>query len=197
MKLHLNRTSPYARLVRVILLETGLAGRTELLFTDPWSSPEALLAVNPASKVPVLELDDGTCLVESGCIADYLIAVSGQAALSPSSRERPAERLRLLGLGRAVMDCAFGAVIQQRCAPGSALGARWQAALPRIAVALEQLPFPDDGSPVCDLADLTVVVGFEYTDFRLPDIEWRTLAPRLAERVDLVGEKPSLRATRC
>ena len=56
MKLFLNSAPPYAPLVRVVLVETGLQAETELL------------ARNPAAKVPALDLDDGTQLIESGYI---------------------------------------------------------------------------------------------------------------------------------
>jgi hypothetical protein len=68
MKLFLNAASPYARLVRVVLVETGLQAQTELHYVDPWESPPDLLARNPAAKVPALDLDDGTQLIESGYI---------------------------------------------------------------------------------------------------------------------------------
>ena len=40
MKLYLNQASPYARLIRVLLIETGLDNETELIFVDPWESPD-------------------------------------------------------------------------------------------------------------------------------------------------------------
>jgi hypothetical protein len=45
--------------------------------------------------------------------------------------------IRTLAMGRAAMDCSFGAVIQQRFVPRSPLIERWLAALPRIAKSLE------------------------------------------------------------
>ncbi|MGH6660511.1 MAG: glutathione S-transferase N-terminal domain-containing protein, partial [Rhodospirillales bacterium] len=128
MKLYLNEASPYARLVRVLLVETGLDAATELIFVDPWQSPDELLAANPASKVPALTLDDGTRLVESSCIGDYLIRRSGRSALaplSPPSHPDAGKRLQILGLGRAAIDCSFGSVLQRRHAPGSPLIERW------------------------------------------------------------------------
>ena len=195
MKLFLNQASPYARLIRVLLAETGLDGETQSVFVDPWQSPDDLLAANPAAKVPALILEDGTALVESACIGDYLIQRSGRSALAPLARADAEKRLQILGLGRAAVDCSFGAVIQQRYAPGSPLTERWRAALPRIAGALEKLYA--GGTPAdADLADLTVAVAFEYIDFRLPEIRWRSGAPSLAARVGGLGERASLAATR-
>jgi len=196
MKLYLNEASPYARLVRVLLIETGLDDETEFVFADPWTAPDDLLAANPASKVPALVLDDGTCLVESSCIADYLIHRSGRKNLSPLSHADAAGRLQLMGLGRAAIDCAFGAVIQERFAPGSPLSVRWRGALPRIAGALEARYAAGTDTASCDQAALTVTVAFEYVDFRLPEIDWKAIAPRLAEHAVDTGRRTSLETTR-
>ncbi len=195
MNLYLNQASPYARLIRVLLIETGLDNETELIFVDPWESPDELLMANPASKVPALTLKDGTRLVESACISDYLIQHPGQSALSPMSHLDAEKRLQILGLGRAAIDCSFGTVVQHRYVPDSPLVERWLAALPRIAGALEQL-YAGRLSTDADLADLTVAVAFEYIDFRLPEIQWQSHAPHLAERVRSLGQRPSLETTR-
>ena len=196
MKLFLNAASPYARLVRVVLDETGLATQTELHYVDPWAAPAELLARNPAAKVPALELDDGIRLIESSCICDYLIRNSGRDDLATSSPGNASVRLQVLGLGRAAMDCAFGAVVQERFCQDTPLAARWLDALPRIASSLEAL-MPGDAAPPCvDLADLTVAVAFEYVEFRLPDVCWRRVSPKLARRVAHLGERQSLSTTR-
>ena len=196
MKLYVNAASPYARLVRVLLIETGLASRTELRYVDPWESPPELLARNPAAKVPALELDDGTRLVESACICDYLVRHANRAELATSLRAGDARRLQVLGLGRVAIDCAFGAVVLRRFCRNTELEARWVNALPRIAASLE--PLMSDAPPghPADLADLTVAVAFEYVDFRLPEVRWRTTSGKLARRIAGLGERPSLSTTR-
>ena len=195
MKLYLNNASPYARLIRVLLIETGLDGATELVFVDPWTSPPDLLAANPAAKIPTLVLDDGTALIESSCIADYLVRLSGQTVLTPPPTADQGARLRILGLGRAATDCAFGAVIQQRFAPQSPLIDRWLSAVPGIAAALnKQLSTCPPGDGI-DQGDLTMAVAFEYVDFRLPDVPWKSVAPHLIERVRFVGQRPALAST--
>ena len=49
MKLFVNDTSPYARVVRLVAQAAGLD--PEIVVVDPWSLPDALLAVNPAGRV--------------------------------------------------------------------------------------------------------------------------------------------------
>ena len=72
MKLFYASGSPYARIIRVVLRETGLDSRVpeeEVTLRDPNS---ALLAYNPGGKVPTLQLDDGTILNESLLVLCFL-----------------------------------------------------------------------------------------------------------------------------
>src|SRR5438067_4292040 len=72
MKLFYASGSPYARIIRVVLRETGLDSRVpeeEVTLRDPNS---ALLVYNPGGKVPTLQLDDGTILTESLLLLCFL-----------------------------------------------------------------------------------------------------------------------------
>src|SRR5688500_14141318 len=102
MKLYLNKASPYARLVLVVAHEKALAGRLELVWTDPWASDASLLAVTPLSMVPVLIARDGQPLVESGVICKYLDAVGDGPALVPADAAVRLTMLRKYGLGRGL-----------------------------------------------------------------------------------------------
>src|SRR5215216_254366 len=130
MKLYLNKASPYARLVLVVAYEKRLSERIELVWTDPWASEERLLGVTPLAKVPVLIAEDGEPLVESACICDYLDALGGGAALLPSAGNARLRVLRKYGVGRGLIDVAFGAVIEKRYGSGgdSVLVERWRSA---------------------------------------------------------------------
>jgi len=189
MKLYLNKTSPYARLTLATAHEAGLADQIDLAWIEPWDNPPALLAVNPLGKIPVLVTDDGTALMESSCICDFLASSSRKSTFKPLVSP-PA--LRRLGLGRAAMDCAFSAVIQLRFNQGrqSPLSERWLAAVPRAAATLEMIFDTPNRQP--DLGDLAVAVAFDYVDFRLPEVAWRNWFPRLAQGVDEILNRPSM-----
>lgn len=195
MKLYLNKTSPYARLVAVTAAEAGLSERLDTVWVEPWDDPPALLAVNPAAKIPALEADDGAVLIESGCICDHLVSLSGREDVMPGSSEKRREALRRVGLGRAAMDCAFGAVIQRRFGGGEALAGRWLKAIPRLALALDPFAASRAAAVSPDLGDITVAVAFDYVDFRLPDVAWRTGAPGLGAWVDRMASRASMKAT--
>jgi glutathione S-transferase len=182
MKLYLNKTSPYARLVMVVAHEKALAQQIECVWTDPWTSPAQLLQVNPLAKVPALVTDGGQTLTESGCICDYLDDIGSGRRLVP--REQPARLpvLRKYGLGRGLTDAAFGVTIQRRfAAPGGkpVLAERWLDALGRALSALEHDTTLAVSDTAPDLGDLALAVGLDYVGFRLPEADWRARAPRL------------------
>lgn len=194
MQLYLNKASPYARLVLVVAHEKQLNHRLELVWTDPWASEPALLGVTPFAKVPVLIAEDDAPLVESACICEYVDSIGPAPRLLPASGAARLGTLRKCGLGRGLIDVAFGAVIQNRYAPApdNVLHTRWSEAVRRAVAALENLPTLAGGP---DLGDLTIAVGLSYLDFRMPQTSWRNSAPRLAEWFEVLSARESLRKT--
>jgi glutathione S-transferase len=194
MKLYLNKASPYARLVLVVAHEKRLSERIELVWTDPWASEQSLLGVTPLAKVPVMIAEDDEPLVESACICDYLDGLGAGRALLPRAENGRLPVLRKYGLGRGLIDVAFGAVIEQRYGGGgdSTLIERWRTAVGRTAAVLEK---DSTLGSTPDLGDLTIAVALSYVDFRMSDIQWRVSAPRLAAWFERIATRPSLVAT--
>ena len=71
MKLYTNTTSPYSRIVMLGALARGMDD-LQLVFADPWATPDALVAVNPLSQVPALVTDGGAVITNSAFIIDFL-----------------------------------------------------------------------------------------------------------------------------
>ena len=112
MELYLNATSPYARLVRIVLLEKGLADTVTLKWCDPWADDAELLKANPAGRIPALVTEEGTTLSESMLIAVYLDSVSPNPPMLPAASR--GDVLHLAGLGQNLMDAAFTTVIARK-----------------------------------------------------------------------------------
>ena len=74
MKLYsdIGGTAPSPRRVRVFIAEKGLEVPLELLDLHKGNRTEAFREKNPLRNLPVLELDDGTCLSETMAICRYL-----------------------------------------------------------------------------------------------------------------------------
>lgn len=198
MKLYVNRTSPYSRLVLVVAHEKNLAEQLECVWSDPWTNPPELLAVNPYSRVPTLVTDAGLAITDSVCISDYLDMLGGGYPLMPPEGSARTHALRKYGLGRGLIDTAYSVTVERRFHddPGKLrLVERWLASLERALKSLrnEKGLLGSDGT--VDLGDLTLAVGLYYTEFRLPKVKWRPDDPALSAWLDRVGKRPSLRVT--
>ncbi len=90
MKLHDNSSAPNPRRVRIFLAEKGMT--VPLVQVDIASQENrapGFRAKNPLGQVPVLELDDGTCISESVAICRYFEEVQPEPPLFGSgARER-------------------------------------------------------------------------------------------------------------
>ncbi|UTV29525.1 glutathione S-transferase family protein [Photobacterium atrarenae] len=202
MKLYLNATSPYARAVRITAIEKQLDQPLELVWVDPWQSPEALLAVNPAAKIPVLVTDTGAPITETLNILFYLDqqAPGGLQLLSQLQPHPPS--LTLLGFGQALMDAAFQTVIARKHDGNRAdqheLAQRRIQAIHRLlaAIDLHLSEHPHQTQPDISICDVVIGVALAYLDFRLSEIPWRSDFPALADWMTQIEARKSFEATR-
>ncbi|MEM7255365.1 MAG: glutathione S-transferase N-terminal domain-containing protein [Pseudomonadota bacterium] len=111
MKLLYTKHSPYARVIRIQLLESGLADTVEQVATVTRVEGAAIYEHNPTGKVPALVLDDGTVLTESRMIATYLDSLhDGSPFVMPPS----AEHFAFDGFATGFMDGVAVAVRERR-----------------------------------------------------------------------------------
>lgn len=189
MKLYFNKTSPYARKVRIAAHEKPLMDRLELHEVDPWSDPPELLAATPIGKVPALITDDGTLLTESTEICLFLDELGHGRKLVEGERWRVMARA---ALAQGLIDAAFTMVIERR-RPAAQQSDEWIA---RQRQAIERtIPRVETESGRFDLGDIALACGLAYMDFRLPENPWRASRPDLARWLDDVNQRPSMRAT--
>ncbi|WP_027014475.1 glutathione S-transferase family protein [Comamonas composti] len=201
MKLFLNATSPFARLVRVAALEKNLQASLELVWCDPWANAAELLAVHPQARIPVLVTEDGQAIAESLLIAQYLDALDAAPSLVPASEA--AAVLAETSLGYGLMEAAFGTTIARkhegRAADQGLMGQRRLAAMDRALRLLEQKAVawrvPEAGQAALRLDQITVAVALEYVGFRLPELLPAGAYPGLEAWLQAMRQRPSLVAT--
>lgn len=197
MKLFLNKTSPYARMARIVMLEKGLSDRVELCWCDPWSDDERLLAENPLGRIPALVTDSGIALSESLLIAIHLNDQQPGPNLIPhAGREQV---LTLAGLGLGLMDMAFTTVISRKYlddkANESVLSHRRWRAIQRTLERLEQSIERYSSSDVITIGDIAVAVALEYLAFRLPELKAGEVYDALESWRQTIVQRPSFRST--
>jgi glutathione S-transferase len=197
MKLLYQTHSPYARQVLVLAHEIGLADGIEVVHheTSPTRRNEAVFALNPLGKVPVLVLDDGFALFDSAVICDYLDGLHGGRRLIPPSGSARSLALRLQAVAHGIAD-AGGAVRQEaerRPAPYRYPAMR-DGQIQKLIAAydfLEQDPALD--GPL-DIGQIALACALSWIEFRnLPG--FRAGRPRLASWYDRFAERPSMLAT--
>lgn len=194
MRLFLSPTSPFAREVKVALSEKGLLDSTQQVFVDPWSSPEELLAVNPLSQVPTLELNDGQILTNSSTILQWLEIAYPAPPLLPDNPADCARVLAIAALAQCVIESVVYVVIESRKPAeqqSEKMVTRKRTGIDRVLDALEN---KFDASQEKFMLDgLHVGCALEYVDLRLPDLDWRSRCPRLKQWQEWAATRSSMK----
>lgn len=195
MRLKYTTASPYARKVQVMIREKQIEDRVELSVTAPFAAPADLIAVNPLSKVPALQLGDGSVLYDSRVICEYLDELAPQPRLIPTGAERwPV--LRRQALADGVMDAGILALLETRRPDATQRSVNWiDTQLKKVDRALDALDGEDLRAEAVDLGNIAIACALGWLDFRYPDLAWRAARPKLAAFANTFAERPSMRST--
>jgi glutathione S-transferase len=194
LKLYTNNASPFARKCRVIAHELGL--KLEEIRTLPMQEPE-FRRINPLGKIPALVLDDGSVLIDSPVICEYLNHFGGgkffpgMNIFRQNSGRWKALGLAALGDGLADAAVALRGLMGHESPAAEAARARQMAALLAAMDALERAKFAKDPT----IGEISVGCALGYVDFRLTDLDWKSSRPKLAAWYGQFCEYPSMKAT--
>lgn len=187
MKLFTSPTSPFARIIRILLREKNIPH--EQIMVDPWACPEALLKANPACKVPVLVIDD-LAISNSLCIAQYLESAYPDRALP---RSTPAE-LAQVALAFELIEAFASIIIGRRSLENfdeSPVGLRRRETLIEGLNRLNLNPpfYADDTVPA--MGPVVAVVLVDALRFRFGNAEWMPDTSRLDALSQRLNQRPS------
>ncbi len=193
MKLYSNTASPFARKCRVVAHELGL--KLEEIRTLPVQD-ENFRRINPLGKIPALVLDDGSVLIDSPVICEYLNDLGG-GKFFPGTNvfKHNSGRWKALGLqalGDGLADAAVAWIVLGReNPPPENTRARQMAAIGATLDVLERSKFSDPPT----IGEIAVACAISYVEFRIPDLDWKPSRPQLAAWYDRFCEFPSMKAT--
>jgi glutathione S-transferase len=193
MKLYGNAASPFARKCRVIAQELGI--KLEEVRTLPMQEPE-YRRLNPLGKNPALLLDDGSVLIDSPVICEYL-DYTGNGKFFPgiSVWKQNSGRWKALGLaalGDGIADAAVAWIILGRESPVPEAGRKRQMDTILAGLdALERVKFAAEPT----IGEITVACALGYLEFRMPDLDWKSTRPNLSAWYATICERPSMKAT--
>ena len=196
MKLHYSNASPFVRKVMATAIECGLRDQLTLLATNPHESKPELVAANPFSKVPALELDNGEVLFESLLICEHLDDMAGGGIVIPQARAERLEMLRRHALANGLMEVSVLRRVESTRARDADRDKNLerQAAITKRALARLEASAATLGDRV-DLGNLSTVIALDYLDLRFPGDAWRDGHPALAAWHEQYSKRESLKAT--
>jgi len=192
LKLRHSTTSPFVRKVVVTAIETGQDKDIERVKTV--TSDLALGSDNPLQKIPAMTLEDGTKLIDSKVICEYLDQRKG-GKLIPSGAARWAVLAR-----QALCDGVLEAAILRRYEsqrPETLRSIEWDSKQKlKVDQSLAALEREASGfGDSVDLGTLTTAIMLDYLDFRFAHEAWRAKHPGLAKWHKTFAQRPSLTST--
>lgn len=202
MKIYETRTAPNPRRVRMFLAEKGVDMEYVQLDLQKGENLTAeMRAKNPLGKVPVLELDDGTCIAESDAICTYfentvpepaLMGTDAKSKAIISMWQRQVEMALLLQVGMCFQHST--GYFKDRMVPVAEYGkqaginaAKYLNILER-RLELNTYIAGEDFS----IADITALCAIDFA--RVVDIRLSDEHTNIRRWYDLVSQRPSAKA---
>jgi glutathione S-transferase len=198
MKLIASQTSPYARKVRIALVEKKI--EYDFVEESPWAAETTVPDYNPLGKVPVLVLDDGTTLFDSRVIVEYLDTVSPVSRLIPEPNRQRIVVRRWEALADGICDAAV-AIVLERKRPAKQQNKDWLDRQRRkVDLGVNELAQELGDRLWCNgdaysLADIAAGCALAYLDLRHPDIDWRGSYANLVKLAEKLSKRPSFAET--
>lgn len=201
MKLLYSKTSPYARKVRMLIIELGLVENITDVIVNPYDNNTDLIKANPLGKVPVLVLDNNQSLFNSPLICQYLNNINPKKSLIAD--ENQWETYRWEALADGMTDASYNLVMEQLHRPLNEQSSKWikkwtheiQYVLDYLEEHINKL-----GTELT-LAHLAIASAIGYIDFRLAFILHEKknttvgLYPKLTQWYEQFSKKACMQAT--
>jgi glutathione S-transferase len=192
MKGYATVNSPYARKVRIAIIETGQPDLIDWQMLSRAERTQLIPPINPLGKVPVLVLDSGEALFDSPVICAYVDSLHNGQKLIPSDEQERWRVLRLEaqgdGLGEAIVAVALEKAKPEDSRSQALIDRQGgKAASAMAALNGEAANFRDPVS----MGEIAVACAIGYLELRNVDDGWRDRYPTLATWYSKICERPS------
>lgn len=193
--------SPYVRRVAICLKLLGLPYEHRSL--SVFRTFDEFSAINPVVKAPTLVADDGTVLMDSTLILQYLESlVDAERRLVPMAPEARLRALRLTSLALAACEKSVQLVYERELRPSEKRHSPWtdrvrtqlHAAFQALELELAQVPLVATPDQIGEHG-VTVAVAWRFHQLMLPEIDFGDQFPELANFSAQAEALPAFRET--
>lgn len=193
--------SPYVRRVAISMRLLGLP--FEHAAISVFRGFDTFRQINPVVKAPTLVCDDGTLLMDSSLMLQYVEALAGRSLL-PAAPGALASDLHLIGLALAACEKSAQIVYERGLRPAEKQHGPWLervtgqllAAYGQLDAALAARPL-DVSEGGLGQAALSTAVAWTFTQHLLPDVVPASGFPQLVAHAAAAEALPVFRAIPC
>lgn len=198
MKLYITPGSPYARIVRMLIIEKNLSDRVEIVNAQTRQIGSPYYAINPSGRVPYLVRDDGVGFEESALICAYLDHLDGTPRFDPPpSGDARWQALRLEALARSTIDGLAVWIRELRRSGNERSPTILRHEAERSARMAElwerEIVQPWMQGPI-NMAQMTLASALAI-EARCREFAWREQHPNLVAWYDQIAARPCMRST--
>ncbi len=197
LNLYYTPLAGYVHRVEIVAREAGLWNQLTLVPTNPFDSPDDLVAANPLSKVPTLVRDDGVPMFGGPVIYEYLDSLHSGPKLYPQDTNDRWDALRLFGLAEGMFDAADLRVVELRRPEGEKSIFwidRYQRAVDRCLDRLEAESRSFDRFHIGLISIAGALLWFDWQrQHRGNQVDWRPGRESLAKWLTETIDRPSYR----
>lgn len=177
-------TSPFGRKVRLAAHVLGLGERLTIVHADVYDAQDTIRQQNPLGKMPCLVRADGSALIDSGVIVEFLQHVAGSDQLVPLAGPQRFATLSRARVGDGIMEAGALMIYEGMWHEAAQVSQRWidhqRGKVERALASFEQTPPHADRT---DIVGVVMACALEFLDRRKP-VAWRPDCPRLVEWFD-------------
>lgn len=194
MKLYHSPNSPYARKVRVLAIERGIADEIELVEVSTADLNGPLMKVNPLGRVPALDAGADGVIHDSPLICEYLDGYIATATRTGKVMDL-ADKV-LAATAQGILDAGYAARME-KTRPEQLQWQDWNdKQFGKINRMLDQVETSADKLPnEPTIGAIALACTLEWLAFRHPEGQWLASRPKLALWANKFSQRPSMQAT--
>lgn len=197
MKLYMTDTSPYARIVRIVVLEKGLEKQVEMIPAQTRKVGSPYYEINPSGRVPYLVREDGVGLEDSAVICKFLDQFTDPQRFDLPSGEDAWEAQRLGAVAGSLLEGVSVWVRELRRPVDERSPTILAHELSRSERLIElwenQIDHPLLHRKLT-MPQIALITGLQM-ELQIPVFDWRRGHPKLSDWADRMAERPSVMAT--